>query len=259
MDVSTAQILFGKVMHQRTSPKKHGFTYRHYNLVIPLEQLESARALPALPVDQFGLLSFYRKDHGNRQDGHLKAWLLGILKDHEIDFEPAHINLVTMPRVLGYVFNPVSFWLCFDEDKTLRAVLCEVNNTFGETHSYLCHHADFSEITSDQILKGQKLFHVSPFLQREGTYHFRFALEGDKLGIFIDHYDEAGRKLLLTSLTGKCEPLDKAALRRAFWRYPLITFMAIARIHLHALKLIFKGIRYIPKPLQLNPKTSQTD
>jgi DUF1365 family protein len=164
-----------------------------------------------------------------------------------------------MPRIFGYVFNPVSFWYCFDKSAVLRAVICEVNNTFGETHSYICAHEDQREITQDDILTGQKAFHVSPFLEREGNYKFRFALKNNKMGAWIDFFDASYKKKLLTSLNGKFEALNKTNSSKAFWRYPLVTLKAIYLIHWQAVKLFFKGTEYVPKPLQLKNKATRTE
>lgn len=241
----TPRLFHARVMHKRLSPRENAFTYSIYYLAIPLDRIDG---LP-LSVDRPGLLSFYRRDHAARDGGDLKEWIQPMLRDHGIAADGG-IMLVAMPRVLGYVFNPVSFWLCLDRDGALRAVLCEVNNTFGETHSYLCAHPDGRAIIGDEWLWGEKFFHVSPFLKREGRYRFRFRLAGEALGIWIDHYTESGEQQLLTALTGTLEPMTREGLRRAFWRYPLVTLKSIALIHWQAVKLLAKGIRYIPKPLQ---------
>ena len=166
--------------------------------------------------------------------------------------------LITMPRVLGYVFNPVSFYLCLDADKGLSAVIAEVHNTFGEQHSYLCAKSDHAPIQSHEWLEAEKLFHVSPFLEREGNYRFRFSLQENTLGIWIDYFDKEKNKQLLTSLTGRFEPLTKWSLRKAFWSHPLVTLKTIMFIHWHALKLLRKRIRYIRKPKQYEDKISVT-
>lgn len=156
-----------------------------------------------------------------------------------------------MPRILGYVFNPVSFYFCLDSDSNLRATLCEVHNTFGEQHTYLCAHPDHSPIGSQDWLEADKIFHVSPFLERSGVYRFRFDLRPDKLGIWIDFYDKSQNKQLITSLIGNFSPLTPQLLRNTFWRHPLVTLKVISLIHWQALRLVCKGIRYIPKPKQL--------
>ena len=99
---------------------------------------------------------------------------------------------MTMPRLFGYVFNPVSFWFCRDRDGRLRAVLCEVNNTFGEHHCYLVHHDDRRPIEADAWLDGRKAFHVSPFLPVEGSYRFRFRLDAERAHVDVNYHDDAG-------------------------------------------------------------------
>lgn len=251
----TPQIFTAKVMHKRLLPKVNAFTYRVYYLALPLQWLGKSGVLA---MNRLAAISFYSADHGEGDGGDLEQWIRKILADYGLDQQVAAVQLVAMPRILGYVFNPVSFWLCFDSEKRLRAVLCEVNNTFGETHSYLCAHADHRPIEAEDWLSAEKLFHVSPFLPREGRYQFRFACQGDALGIWIDYYNGQENKQLITALTGKLEPLTSATLRRVFWRHPLVTFKTIALIHWQAIKLLTKGIRYIPKPHQLKERLSAT-
>lgn len=252
MDLATPRILTGKVMHKRLFPKVNAFTYGIYNIVMPLAHLNDA----AIAIDRPAPLSFYRRDHGSRQNVDLQGWVHERLETQNIHAD-GEIVLMTLPRVLGYVFNPVSFWFCHDRDGSLRAVLCEVNNTFGETHSYICAHPDHRPIMDEDWMSGEKLFHVSPFLPREGHYRFRFALKGDAIGIWIDHYAVDGRLQLATAITGQTEKMTKAALSRVFWRYPLVTVKAIMLIHWQAFRLLFKGIRYISKPKQQDIKISQ--
>lgn len=250
------RIMFGKVMHARLFPKQNKFRYGMYYLELPLSDLENA----PIAYNRFSLLSFYDKDHGPRDGSPLEPWARGVLKDYGLaDICDGGISLITLPRVLGYVFNPVSFWVCRDHAGDIRAVICEVHNTFGEYHSYICAHDDHRPITGKDTLEGEKLFHVSPFIIREGRYTFRFDLREGHFGIWIDYYAPDGNKQLLTSLIGKREPMTKPALRRAFWRYPLVTLKAITLIHWQALKLIGKGIKYIPRPAQRAEVTSGSD
>lgn len=244
----TPQIYTAKVMHKRLFPKINQFTYGVYYLALPL---------PAEPLP-VKILSFNDKDHGARDGSDIQAWARGILTEYGLDEKTSHIMLITMPRVLGYVFNPVSFFLCLDNERKLRAVICEVHNTFGEQHSYLCARADHAPISADEWLEAEKLFHVSPFLPREGSYKFRFVLAGEQLGIWIDYFDKSQNKQLLTSLTGKLAPLNTTSLRCAFWSHPLVTLKVIALIHWQAAKLASKGIRYIVKPPQREEKVSST-
>ncbi len=252
-------ILSAKVMHKRLIPKVNQFVYRVYNLAIPLQAIPQLADGRRFGLNRAGIMSFWEKDHGPRDGSDLNTWIRNILQEHAI--EPvAHIMLVTMPRVFGYGFNPVSFWLCLDERHRLRAVLCAVSNTFGEHHDYLCAHADGRPITAQDWLEAEKVFHVSPFIEREGYYRFRFDFqpENDRLGIWIDYYNAAGEKLLLTSIVGSFSPYHRRSRARAFWSHPLLTLMVIGRIHWQAIRLLRKRVRYIVKPAQREPRRTSS-
>ncbi len=250
-----AEIICANVMHGRLFPKRNNFTYGIYYLSLPLSQLNET----ALAYNKFGALSFHDKDHGACDGSSLQNWAKSLLARYKLDQADGEIVLVCMPRVLGYVFNPVSFWLCYNQDHSLRAVICEVHNTFGERHSYICAHEDQRPILKNDVLEGQKLFHVSPFLAREGKYHFRFDVFSRNFAAWIDYYDHEGKKQLVTSLIGAKIVLNKDNLSHVFWRYPLVTIKAITLIHWQALKLISKGIKYIKRPEQLFKKHSATN
>ncbi len=243
------QLYTAKVMHKRFFPKENAFHYGVYYLAMPL---------PAVPIPGW-LASFHLKDLGLRDGSDPTPWVRGILSDYGLNNITQDIVLVTMPRVLGYVFNPVSFYLCLDAAGQLRAVLCEVHNTFGEQHSYLCAHADHRPLLATDWLEAQKVFHVSPFLPVNGHYKFRFDLQNDKMGIWIDYYDVAANKQLMTSLMGSFSPLTPQSLRQAFWRHPLVAVKAIVLIHWQAVKLLVKGVPYIKKPVQKDIKTTATN
>jgi DUF1365 family protein len=265
MGITKPQLLTGAVMHKRLLPKQHAFRYGIYYVALPLSKLSDM----SLAYNRFAALSFFDKDHGPCDGSALDEWVRNILKQHHIDVD-GEITLVCMPRVLGYVFNPVSFWLCQDKQGQIRAVLCEVHNTFGERHTYLCVNEDRRPITGSNTLFAEKLFHVSPFLEREGHYQFKFDIHENQLDgkglmnrtdfkVQIDYHNASGHKQLVTSLAGQLQPLTKASLRSAFWRYPLVTFKAVLMIHWHALKLILKRIKYIAKPKQKPLDISITD
>lgn len=239
--VIAPKLFSARVTHKRLLPRKNAFHYRIYYLALPLP----ANAIPGY------LASFHARDVGKRDGSDPAPWVRSILADYNLDAKTRDIVLVTMPRILGYVFNPVSFCLCLDDANHLIAVLCEVHNTFGEQHSYLCANPDHAPINGEQWLEAEKVFHVSPFLPRRGNYRFRFDLRNDELGIWIDYYDEHKQKHLITSLTGALSPLTPQSLRQAFWRHPLVAMKSIALIHWQALKLVMKGIRHTTKPVQL--------
>ncbi|WP_085905572.1 DUF1365 domain-containing protein [Kiloniella majae] len=252
------KLLNAKVFHKRFSPKVNSFTYGIYYYCLPLSQLSPTSTNLEFPINKKGLVSFYEKDHGKKDGSCLSAWARELLERFGVTQADGEIMLVAMPRILGYVFNPVSFWLCLDQDEKLRAVICEVNNTFGETHCYLCKHEDGHPIEANEKLQTQKLFHVSPFIEREGHYEFRFNFKVNHFAVCIDLFNASGEKTLATSLCGKLSPLTKAAVTKAFWQHPLVTFKAIYLIHWQAIKLIVKGIKHLTKPDQKSKKVSVT-
>jgi DUF1365 family protein len=251
--ITSAKVLMGKVMHTRLLPKKHAFQYGIYYIALPLSQLNE---MP-LAYNRFAALSFFDKDHGPCDGSSLENWARNLLAQQDIRAD-GEITLVCMPRVLGYVFNPVSFWLCQDKSGQIRAVLCEVHNTFGERHTYLCAHQDGRPVTALSLLFAEKLFHVSPFFEREGHYEFRFDVHDDVFNVVINLHHEEGYKQLVTALTGKLQALTKSSLRYVFWHYPLVTLKAIIMIHWHAIQLMLKGVKYVPKPPQKTQKISTT-
>jgi DUF1365 family protein len=245
---STAHgVIAATVVHRRLRPRANAFRYRVAYLCLALGALDSA-AGRWLKIDRGGLVSFRRADHGNRDGSDLAAWLKAVLARHGLaqacDGEAV---LMTMPRMLGYVFNPVSFWFCHDRAGSLRAVLCEVNNTFGETHCYLVHHDDLRPIEPDTWLAGRKAFHVSPFLPVEGRYRFRFRL--DEIGAHVDvNYHDAQGLMLATSVGGRREGLSDGIVLRRFLGNPTMTLAVIARIHWQALHLWRKRAKFHRKP-----------
>jgi DUF1365 family protein len=184
------------------------------------------------------LFSFYSKDHGARDGSDLKQWALEQLKSAGIKNFKGSIILQTFPRVLGYVFNPVSFWY-FEEKGELKYVLCEVNNTFGESHVYV-----LKDDPKRNIITLPKQFHVSPFYDREGEYRFDFRKK-DK--VFINYYID-NELALNTYIVGDAIEFNDSNILKLFFRFPLYTMMVVALIHYQALRLFIKKIRYFRKP-----------
>lgn len=235
-----------KVFHKRLLPRVNAFTYRVYYLALPLSRLNEVQNA-MVGVDRFRPMSIYHRDHGMKDGSDMAAWARGVLAQFGVDQADGEIVLVAHPRVMGHVFNPVSFWFCLDTAGQLRAVLAEVNNTFKERLSYLIAHDDQRVIMPQDVLTANKAFHVSPFLHVKGRYRFRFYYSEQALGVWIDYDTEEG-EVLKTSLTGKLLPLNNASALKAFLALPLVTLRTIALIHWQALKLWIKGIRYVPKP-----------
>jgi DUF1365 family protein len=241
-------IFNAKVMHKRLFPKENKFIYNLYYLALPL---------PA-PKIQRTFLRFDAKDLGFRDGSDPGIFAKKVLSNYGFDKKIENIMLITMPRVFGYVFNPVSFYFCFDNNKKFIAVIAEVHNTFGEQHYYFCANPCHSPINESQWLEAEKVFHVSPFLPRDGSYRFKFSLKEERFGIWIDYFDSKNNKQLMTSLVGNLVPLNNLSLNKAFKTHLFLTIKTILLIHLQALKLFCKKISYFRKPKQYKDKLSAT-
>jgi uncharacterized protein len=239
---------FGQVRHTRLRPARHAFSYPTYFFMLPMRTLRRAGD-GALVRNRRALLSFFDRDHGDGRDDAL-AWMDELLASEGITDAVGEVWLHTYPRVLGYTFKPVSFWYCHSAGGALRAVVVEVNNTFGERHCYLLDSPRYgAELTA------AKVFHVSPFCTLAGRYRFRFMHAGaasacapwSQTVAAVDYDDETG-PLLQTSVSGVLEAVTGTSLRRAFWRYPAMSFGVIARIHWQAFRLWCKRVPFIGKP-----------
>ncbi|TAG81153.1 MAG: DUF1365 domain-containing protein [Burkholderiales bacterium] len=239
---SSAAVIVGEVTHSRVRPSAHEFRYPLFCLRLPLAELSQLE--PTLAVNRAALLSFQERDHGARDGESLQQWIDQLLREHHLlrQDESAHVELVSFPRVFGFVFNPVSFWVCRDQSARVFAVLAEVNNTFGESHRYLLT-SERGEIKTGDTLLADKLLHVSPFNEVRGQYSFRFNFAPDRWLARIDYDDGEGR-LLHTHIGGEAKPLTRSALRSALFRFPLQSFAVVARIHWHALRLWIKRVPF---------------
>jgi DUF1365 family protein len=237
-----AMLGMGEVRHKRLRPREHAFAYPTYFLMLPMRTL-AAQPNAALARNRRGLLSFHDRDHGDGGADAL-AWLDALLHAEGIADAAGEVWLHTYPRVLGYVFKPVSFWYCHRADGTLAAIVVEVNNTFGERHCYLL---AGPELAYGRELRARKVFHVSPFCHIEGGYRFRFMRTASRTVARVDHDDEQGA-LLQTSVSGHLAPLTPQAVRAAFFGMPLMTLGVLLRIHWHALLLWRKHVPFVSKP-----------
>jgi len=241
-----AMIGFGQVRHTRLRPKRHAFAYPTYFLMLPLRSMHG-KGESALAHNRRAALSFFDRDHGDGRENAVQ-WLDELLREEGIADADGEVWLHCYPRVLGYTFKPVSFWYCHQSDGSLRAIVVEVNNTFGERHCYLLDRPSGGRFWGAQ-LTAAKVFHVSPFCNVEGGYRFRFMMDADRRRTVarID-YDDASGPLLLTSVSGSLEPVAAASMRRALWRHPAMTLALIGRIHWQAIRLWLKRVRFIGKP-----------
>lgn len=247
------RLFLGHVMHRRTRPAVNAFVYPVFYVQLPLSSLVAAQNR-VFSLDRFNLLSLHAKDHGPRDGSPLLPWIQQKLREHGLPVD-GEIVLQCFPRVLGYVFNPVSFWFCHDRQGQLIAVLAEVSNTFGGRHSYLLHHGG-RPLPDGLELRAGKEFHVSPFCDVEGGYRFRFHLQRNCPVVRID-YDDAEGELLLTSISGRPKAWSEKGLLGAFLRMPLLTAGVMLRIHWQALKLWLKGVPFIGAQPPATPQPSQ--
>lgn len=246
--MSTAGLVKGawltsEVVHRRLQPRRPGFRYGGFQLSFDLRDEAAVRRI----LSGFCPVRFRTEDHGARDGSPLLPWIQEIFSQHGIVAE--RVVLVCYPRLWGYTFKPVSFWLGLDTDGALRGVLAEVNNTFGEHHSYLVAHDDRRAIAAQDWIEARKVFHVSPFFAVEGRYRFRFALDDQHFRADIHYLDDAGKVLLITQLAGRRTDLDRSSVWRSVGRYPLMTLAVTGRIHWQALKLWRARVPFHSKPL----------
>ncbi len=241
----------GETFHGRKGAVTNSFRYHvDYVLLDP----ETAIGPRLFSRNRGNLTSLHDADHGGAP-GHGRgvAWARDVLRDHQI--APAGILLLAQPRVLGHVFNPVSFWLAMDAQGALLAVIAEVSNTFGDRHSYLCAHPDRTPIRPDDTLTATKIFHVSPFQPVAGQYAFRFDIRPDRIGIWIDYTTDTGG--VFTNLIGPRKPLTNRAIILACLRRPFGSRRVLALIHWQALKLAIKGAKFRTRPAPPSEEISQ--
>ena len=233
----------GTTFHGRKGETQNAF---RYSVDYVLIDAEAATRGPGLfKRNSGGLFALHDKDHGGEPgSGRGTEWVREVLKD--VPFEIARIELLAQARVFGHVFNPVSFWLIRDADDALRTVIAEVTNTYGDRHSYLCHRDDFEPILRTDTLTARKVFYVSPFQPVEGGYTFRFDIDDEKIGIWIDY--TAGNGGLLATLTGRRAPLTNKGILGAMLRRPFGSRRVLGLIHWQALKLWWKGVAFRSRP-----------
>lgn len=247
---ASPRLFLGQVMHRRLRPVAHRFVYPVCYCLLPLSALE-AGANRLFSLNRFNLFSFHYADHGARDGSHPLPWIRALLEQSGVRAD-GEVWLQCFPRMLGFVFNPVSFWFCHAADGALVAVLAEVSNTFGGRHHYLLAHPDGSALADGELLQVAKAFHVSPFMAVGGQYRFRFharCVDGAPFWRLarIEHGDAAG-DLLHTAISGQSVPLTAAAVLRAALAYPWLTLRVVLQIHWQALKLWCKGAPFFRQP-----------
>ena len=244
----TSSIYNGTVIHKRFKPKTHYFKYSVFSLLIDLSELDYlSKNIKFFSHNKFNLVSFYEKDHGNRDNSSLAGWVKKNLDDNKINSKNIKIRLLCYPRIFGYVFNPLSIFYIYDENEKLISILYEVKNTFGEQHTYIFKVQDDSNLYQNNCLKK---FHVSPFIEMNCNYFFRLLKPGERISVIIDQY-QVNEKILYASQDGKRVDFTTKELIKSYIKHPLMTFKIISAIHFEAFKLWLKGIKFIKKKIKI--------
>ena len=237
-------LMCGHVYHSRSETAKNSFKYPIFNIYYSVEKTEELKSIfktkfkSLLSLNE---LEYLQRDQPVSLEQKCKSFL-----SEKFNYSAESVFLQTIPRMFGYAFNPVSFWYCYRGEK-LDAVLCEVNNTFGETHYYWLHQN--GEDLKNQWLKAEKRFHVSPFFNVEGEYRFRFSPKKDSLYVDIDFLNADGTLKLKTWVKGSLTPLSDASFMKLVLNYNWMTPLVVFRIHYQAVKLFFKKVKFYSKPV----------
>ena len=238
----------GQVIHKRFKPKVHYFKYKVFSLLIDLSELEILdKKVNFFSFNKFNLISFYEKDHGERDGSSLKLWVKKNLEKNNIQVNNIKIKILCYPRIFGFVFNPLSVFYVYNSEDQLISILYEVKNTFGEQHTYIF------KVTKDSNLiqnNCSKKFHVSPFIEMNCNYFFRLLKPGNKISVIIDQYDSED-KILYASQDGFRSDFNTKHLIKSYLKHPIMTIKIILAIHYEAFKLWAKGIKFIKKKIKI--------
>jgi DUF1365 family protein len=242
-----SRVYHGRVMHRRLGQLAYRFDYPVFSFLLDIDRLDDSAARCRLfSHNRPNLFAFHDRDHGARDGSPLRPWVERQLATQGIDLDGGQIQLLCFPRLLGFTFNPLSIWYCRYRSGELAAVLCEVHNTFGESHSYLLH--DGGRALHGPVRAGQhKRFHVSPFLPMDLHYRFRLSPPGAGLSLAVRCFRD-GTLTMTATQTGTALPFSDAVLLRTLARTPLMTLKVVAMIHWQALKLLLRRARLFHKP-----------
>lgn len=236
----------GVVVHQRLRPRRHRLRYRIFQLLVDLDELPAlGRRLRYFGHNRPALFSFLDRDHGTGEGGPLRPYVEAQLRAAGLDLKGGPIRILCMPRVLGQVFNPLTVYWCHRRDGVLAAVLYEVNNTFGQRHSYLLPVKEPAGPTIHQSCG--KRFYVSPLQGMDMAYAFDLRPPGEDVFVAVRGADGAG-PMLLATFKGERRELSDRAILTTFMSHPLLAAKVLAAIHWEALRIWLKGARFHPRP-----------
>ncbi len=248
MNASRSALYEGHVVHQRLAPRRHRLRYALFQILLDVDELPDLdRRLRWFSHDRLNLFSVFDRDHGDGRAGPLRGYVEETLAAAGIDIAGGQILLLCMPRLLGHVFNPISIYWCHRPDGGLAAMLYEVNNTFGQRHSYLI---PVDPYTDRKVVRQScaKAFHVSPFMDMAMTYDFVITAPGETISTSVNGRMRDGAPMITANFSGARHALTDGRLLRALVFYPLMTFKVVAAIHWEAAKLLAKGLRLKPAP-----------
>lgn len=250
MELSAPQLVRARVTHARKGGAVNAFSYGVEFALIPIREKERAGGLwPLFSRNRLSVFAVLDRDHGTGA-ADAGEWARAIVRAHGLgEVVDGEIWLLTQPRLFGFVFNPVSFWFMTDAAGRLRAVVAEVNNTFGERRAYCCCRPDQAPIGATDTLHAEKLMAVSPFQRQAGGYDFHFDWRADFVAVRIEFRDEEGGGLLAT-LAGPRTPMRVRGLLAALLRGPFGSLRVVVLIGWQALKLRLKGERFRPRRTQ---------
>jgi DUF1365 family protein len=238
----------GHVVHRRLAPRRHRLRYALFQILFELDELPDLdRRLRWFSHDRLNVFSFFDRDHGDGRPGALRGYVEETLRAAGIDIAGGRVQLLCMPRLFGHVFNPISIYWCYSPDGALAAMLYEVNNTFGQRHSYLIPvdpDADPGAIRQACA----KALHVSPFMDMAMSYDFAITAPGATISTSVNGRTSDGAPMITANFSGARHALTDTRLLRALVVYPLMTLKVVAAIHWEAVKLLAKGFKLKPAP-----------
>ena len=252
MMTAPLRLYIGQTRHSRFVPFEQSFAYKLFLIDLDIDRLEEAGQMcRSFSIETSNLFSFRRRDHGHRKDEALRPWAEDKFRDAGVDLESGPIRLVTFPRHIFYKFSPISLWFGYGPDEKLRGIIYEVNNTFGDTHSYVA--AADNELMHHEA---EKNLYVSPFFDVSGDYRFTVRPPGERLNLVVDNFDD-GRRVHMANIKATMRPATNAAFLKAALTRPLSTHGVTLGIHWEALKLWMKGAGYRSRPApHVRPSTS---
>jgi DUF1365 family protein len=238
-------LYFGEVMHERMQPVHHRFAYRVFSMLVDIDRLpDLGRRLALFSHNRFNLFAFHDRDHGGFDGTPLRPHVENLLRQACCAMVPARIHLLCYPRILGFVFNPLSIYYCHGAKGEIGAIIYEVRNTFGEHHAYVAPVRRGQSGRAGVRQSADKRFYVSPFIAMAANYRFTLRNPGERIQVLIRE-TLGGEPLLTASFTGERHDFSDRQLLHAFFRFPLMTLKVVAAINFEALRLWVKGVRLV--------------